>query len=51
MTRETKLGLIVGTSFLSLAAAVAINHWKKGDDPLPEPTARSLSARHPLIKN
>src|SRR5271167_1476507 len=37
MTRETKLGLIVGTSFLSLAAVVAISHWNQPDPGPAEP--------------
>jgi len=37
MTRETKLGLAVGTSFLSLVAVVAFHAWNKNDDPSPPP--------------
>jgi hypothetical protein len=39
MTRETKLGLGVATSFLSLVAVVAYNSWNKTDDPPPAPEA------------
>ena len=35
MTRETKLGLVVATSFLSLVAVVAYNAWTKPDVPQP----------------
>src|SRR5437868_1619521 len=37
MTRETKLGLIVGTSFLSLAGVVAYTTLRKGDEQPPMP--------------
>ena len=33
MTRETKLGLAVGTSFVSLLAVVAYHGWSKPTDP------------------
>jgi hypothetical protein len=33
MTRETKLGLAVGTSFVSLVAVVLLNSWRNGDEP------------------
>src|SRR5438067_1280767 len=35
MTRETKLGLGVGASFLSLVAVVAFSTLKKGEEPPP----------------
>jgi hypothetical protein len=40
MTRETKLGLGVATSFLSLVVVVAYSAWTKSEDPqsAPEPT-------------
>jgi hypothetical protein len=37
MTRETKLGLAVGTSFLSLVTVVAVNTWRKSEPPPPAP--------------
>jgi hypothetical protein len=39
MTRETKLGLVVGTSFVSLLAVVLFNSWKKAEEPPPAPEA------------
>src|SRR5438067_84975 len=46
MTRETKLGLGVGVSFLSLAAVVAYNTWRNGEVPglPPEPTQQMAEA-------
>ena len=37
MTRETKLGLGVGSSFLSLVAVVAFHAMNKSDEPPPPP--------------
>jgi hypothetical protein len=37
MTRETKLGLGVGTSFLSLVAVVAFHAWTRTEEPPPAP--------------
>jgi hypothetical protein len=54
MTRETKLGLGVTTSFLSLVAVVAYSSWKKTEAPLPGPDApQPVAVAHvqPAAKN
>jgi hypothetical protein len=46
MTRETKLGLILGTSFVSLVAVVLFNTWTRTEDPqtAPEPEKPTIVA-------
>src|SRR5262245_21895448 len=36
MTRETKIGLVVGFSFLCLVGIVVASKWRTGDDQFPE---------------
>ena len=50
MTRETKLGLAVGTSFVSLLAVVAYHAWNKPTEPPtpPEPQVAAVKPAQPL---
>ena len=50
MTRETKIGMVVGCSFLCLVGIVVASKWRRGDDPSEEQGAPKVAAITPTTK-